>query len=565
MPAQVQNHKILKIPHQNPALCDKLSQELGVSNILAQLLINRGLTEAGSAELFLKSGLGSMLDPFSFADMRAAVSLIEKASRDKKKVLLFGDYDVDGITSLALLDSTLKKLGLSSEHYIPHRIREGYGLSRDIAKIAREKKIGLLITADCGTNSVKEVAELRQNNVEVIVTDHHEQSGESAPASALINPKAKGASYKYRDLAGVGVAYKLCQALERKMLSEELDLVSLGTIADIVPLTGENRAIVKEGLLRLNDTKRLGLRALIESSGIKGKPISATFVSFILAPRINASGRMGSADTALSLLISEKEDEARTLASEIEGYNRQRQKIESRILEEAQAIIDREVNFKEHKVIVIAKEDWHQGVLGVVASKLADRFYRPTILISIDDKLCKGSGRSIKNFHLFQALLDCQDSLSSFGGHSHAVGMTIKKDDIEDFKRKINQLACERLKLEDLMPSLEVDMEVTLGDLARGLVREMEVLEPFGSGNPQPLFYTRGLKLKGEPQVLSRYTLKFWVTDGEYTYEAIGFGMAGLKKGLEGSGSFDLVFTPQIDDWRGKEGIILEIEDIFLK
>ena len=565
MPVQSHNHKILKIPPLDESLQRGLREELGVSSVLAQLLINRGLTDAKSARKFLKTDLGDLLDPFSFADMRSAVGLIEKAASEKQKVLLFGDYDVDGITSLALLDSTLKKCGIKAEHYIPHRIREGYGLSRDIIRIAKEKNIKLLITVDCGTNSVKEVEGLRRNNIEVIITDHHEQSHDAAPASAVINPKSKNSDYKYRDLAGVGVAYKLCQALSGKTLPEDLDLVSLGTIADIVPLTGENRLIVKEGLLRLNSTKRPGLRALMESSGIKGKLITSTFVSFILAPRINASGRMGSADTALSLLISENEEEAKELAGVIEGYNRQRQKVESKIMEEAQDIIDKEVNFKEHKIIVIAKEDWHQGVLGIVASKLADRFYRPTILISLDDTLCKGSGRSIKNFHLFQALLDCQESLSSFGGHSHAVGMTIDRANIEDFKSKINQLARERLKLEDLIPSLEVDMEITLGEIAQGLAREIESLEPFGNGNPEPLFYTRGLKLKGEPQVLSRSTLKFWVSDGTNTYEAIGFGMGGLRDSLVNSVSFDLVFTPQIDDWRGEEGIILEVKDIFLR
>ncbi len=249
----------------------------------------------------------------------------------------------------------------------------------------------------------------------------------------------------------------------------------------------------------------------------------------------------------------------------MEGYNRQRQKVENKIMEEAQALIDKEVNFKEHKVIVIAKEDWHQGVLGIVASKLADRFYRPTILISLGDGLSKGSGRSIKNFHLFQALLECKDFLTTFGGHSHAVGITITRDNIEGFKDEINRLARERLRLEDLIPSLDIDMELSLADLSAEFAKEIESLEPFGSGNPEPLFYTRNLKLKDEPQVLSRYTLKFWVSDGHNTYEAIGFGLSNLKESLMKADYFDLVYTPQIDSWQGEEGIILEIKDIFFR
>ena len=323
--------------------------------------------------------------------------------------------------------------------------------------------------------------------------------------------------------------------------------------------------IVREGLPMLSDTKRIGLKALIEKSGLKERRITATFVSFVLAPRLNASGRMDTAETALNLLMSENEPEAQALAGLVEGYNRQRQKVESKILEEAQAIIDKEINFKEHKIIVIAKENWHQGVLGIVASKLADRFYRPTILISLNDELCKGSGRSIKNFHLFQALLECKDFLSNFGGHSHAVGILITRDHIEEFKGKINQLAKERLRLEDLMPSLDIDMELSLNDLSPDLAKEIESLEPFGSGNPEPLFYTRNLKLRNQPQVLSRFTLKFWVSDGHNTYEAIGFGMSNLKDSLMSADCFDLVYTPQIDSWRGEEGIILEIKDIFFR
>jgi single-stranded-DNA-specific exonuclease len=480
--------------------------------------------------------------------------------------MIFGDYDVDGITSLALLKNTLTGLGIDVIHYLPHRIKEGYGLKANIAAIAKQRKARLLITVDCGTNDREQVRELKRQGIDVIITDHHEpQDSSPVSADAIINPKLKDSNYKFRDLAGVGVAYKLCQAIADKPLWEDLDLVSLGTIADVVTLTGENRIIVKDGLARLSRTRKVGLRALIESSGIGNKEITATFVSFILGPRLNASGRMDTAETALSLLLARAQPQADELAKAIEQHNRERQKVEGKIIEEAEALIAQEVNFKEHKIIVVAKEDWHPGVLGIVASKLADRFYRPTIVISKTGQMCKGSGRSIKNFHLFQALVDCRDLLEDFGGHSHAAGLVIEPGRIEDFKHSINRLADEKLFLEDLIRRLDIDMELRLSDLSEELIEELRMLEPFGTGNPEPLFYTRNLRLKGEPQVLGRNTLKFWASDGSVTYPAIGFGIGDFKQGLESADCFDLVYSPRIDSWQGAESMILEVEDIFFK
>lgn len=560
-------HKILKLASPSVHTQKILSEELGISKILAQVLINRGINNIEDAGKFLNIKLEHLLDPLSLPDMRKAASLIKKKALNRERVLIFGDYDVDGITALALLKATFSKIGLDVVCYLPHRIKEGYGLNNNILHIAKQKNIKLLITVDCGTNSHREIKELKRHNIDVIVTDHHEPvSSQLPPASAIINPKLRGSSYKYKDLAGVGVAYKLCQAITGQMCLEDLDLVSLGTIADVVPLTGENRVMVKEGLLRISQTSRPGLKALIEISGIKDKEITSDFISYILGPRLNASGRLDSAQVSLNLLTSSIQDEAEELARTVEAYNRQRQKIENKILEEAKDLVDKEVNFKEHKIIVIAKENWHQGVLGIVASKLADRFYRPVIIISKTYDLCKGSGRSIKNFHLFQALLECKDFLESFGGHQYAVGLVIAKDNIEDFKNRINHLACQRLGFEDLTPSLDIDMELSLIDLNEAAVTEFGQLEPFGVGNPEPLFYTRNLKLKAKTtQVLGKNTLKFWITDGNITYQAIGFGMASLKESLVDSDYFDLVYTPRIDNWQGGKSILLEARDIFFR
>lgn len=560
------SHKVLHLPKAHISLQDILNKELGISKILAQLLINRGINNVKEAEKFLNAKLEHLLDPYTFSQMSKAVQLIKEASQKKHKIMVCGDYDVDGLTSVALLKDTLRHLGQDVMHYLPHRINDGYGLNKKILQIATHNKVKLIITADCGMNDHEHIQELKDNNIEVIVTDHHESMHrDGPPASAVINPKSKDSSYKYRDLAGVGVVYKLCQAITGRLLSENLDLVSLGTVADVVPLTGENRVMVKEGLAMMSRTKRPGLKALIRISGIKDKEINAHFVSYILGPRINASGRMDTAETSLSLLMSESEEEAERLAKMVDAYNRQRQKIEGKVLEEAESIIAREINFKEHKVIVVAGEDWHQGVLGIVASKLTDRFHRPTIVISKAGDLCKGSGRSIKSFHLFQALLECKDVLEQFGGHSHAVGLLINKNRISDFKDKINLLAKERLKLEDLLPSIEVDMELSLSDLDEELIAQLDLLEPFGTDNPRPLFYTRQLRLKAEPLILGKNTLKFWVTDGNITYQAIGFGMSDFKDSLIQAKGFDLVYTPRIDTWGGSDTVLLEVEDIFFK
>ncbi|MFA5361809.1 MAG: single-stranded-DNA-specific exonuclease RecJ [Candidatus Omnitrophota bacterium] len=561
------SQKIIRIASQESNLQAQLSRELGISRILAQVLINRGIRSASEAQKFLNVELGQLQDPFLFAQMDQAVGFIKKSIEQKEKILIFSDYDVDGVTALTLLETTLSSMGAETFHYIPNRIKEGYGLNPAILTLVKEKNIKLLITADCGTNSHELIRELRKNGITVIVTDHHEpqEDGVLHAATAMINPKLKDSNYSYRDLAGVGVAYKLCQALTGKFLKDDLDIVALGTVADCVPLTGENRVLVKEGLTSLAQTKRIGLRALMEVSRLRNKKITPEFISFILGPRINAGGRMDTAEISFDLLMSQNGEEAEQLARTIEDCNRQRQKVENNILEEAGSLIDREVNFKDHKIVVLAKEGWHPGVLGIVAAKLVDRFYRPTILISLSERLCRGSGRSIKNFHLFEGIEQCSELLSSFGGHQHAVGMVIERDNIDVFRDRINKVAHEKMIFEDLLPSYEVDMELSLEELTDDLIRELAALEPFGSGNTEPLFYTRGLELKGESRLLGRETLKFWVTDGKNTFPAIGFGKAGMNESLQDADSFDMVYKLRIDTWNGEESLILEIKDMFFR
>jgi single-stranded-DNA-specific exonuclease len=559
-------HKILAIAAAHPTQQETLSAALAVSPIVAQVLINRGLSDPEAAARFLDTSLAHLRDPFDFKDMRAAVARLAKARANNERVLVYGDYDVDGITSCALLTTVFAREGIAVDHYLPHRIREGYGLTPEIARIAAERNISLVVTADCGISAHAQIAELNAAGIEVIITDHHEPPQGALPAAyACINPKVPGCGYGFRELAGVGVAFKLCQALTGASLEDELDLVGMGTIADVVPLVDENRIFARQGVWRLARTQRPGIRALLESSRMTAKPITATTVSYILGPRINASGRMDSADQALALLTTQDIETARALALEIEQCNRQRQKTESRIMDEAVALIEQEINFRDHRVIVVAKDDWHQGVLGVVASKLADRYYRPTILISMGDTHGKGSGRSIPRFHLHQALRDCEEALDSFGGHSHAVGLVIARDNIAAFRQRLNALAHERLRIEDLMPSIEVDVEVLLSAINSRIAEEFARLEPFGAGNPEPALLSRKLTVKGVPQVLSRDTIKFWVTDGANTLPVIGFGMGGMKESLSRAGVCDLVYTPRIDSWVSDTAVILEAKEVVLR
>ncbi len=558
--------KILSIAESDPALQELLSAALGISRLTAQLLINRGIRTPQDGERYMSASFRDLHNPELFVDMGKAVRIVRDAAAAKKQVMIFGDYDADGITSTALLKGALASLGLDTLHYVPHRVKEGYGLNAQTARMVCERHISLLITVDCGISNHDEIRALREQGVEVVVTDHHEVSSSTLPpAHAILNAKVPGCGYPFRELAGAGVAFKFCQALTGNERLDDLDLTALGTIADSAPLVDENRIIAREGLVRLEQTRRPGLKALMESAGFTRRKFDPTVVSFFLAPRINASGRMDDAQVSLGLLLSHDENEARDMAAVLETHNRQRQKIEAKILEEALEIINSEVNFKDQRVIVVAKENWHQGVLGIVASKIADQFYRPTIVISVTDDMCKGSARSIKDFHLFDALCDCKDHLASFGGHSHAAGLVIQRDNIDDFRRSLNKRAHERLSLEHLIPGVNVDAHVKLEDITDGLLAEIQRMEPFGAGNPEPLLYAEGLSLKSEPRVMGRETLKFWVTDGSVSCQAIGFGMSHVKGSLMNAQEFGMAFRPRLDTWGGLSSIVFEIKELVFR
>ncbi len=559
--------KRVSIPEVDPGQVRALSSSLRAPEAFARVLLNRGIATSDAANRFLNPVLGDLHDPFQFTQMGGAVSAVRRAIQRQDHILVYGDYDVDGVTSLTVMMSALRSCGAKCSHFIPHRLRDGYGLNKNIVSIAKEHGAGMVITVDCGTGSPWLVQALRDAGIEVVITDHHEPPGHNAglAAQAVINPKVPGSGYPFRDLAGVGVAYKFCQALLGEDMHDFLDIVALGTIADSVPLLGENRIIAKEGLQRILSTRRVGLKSLLDSSGLQKRSPKTELVSFILGPRLNASGRIDSAETSFQLLISDNEARAKELTAELESLNRQRQRIESAMFEEARELISMDPGHKDHTVLVVAKEGWHLGVIGIVASKLAEQFYRPVIMISKNDGVCRGSGRSIKDFHLFESLCACGDLLDNFGGHQHAVGMSIHRENIPEFRDRINSFAGKNVPADNLVPGVEADAMVPLSAITEQLLRLMEKMSPFGEGNPKPYFYTSGLTLKGGLRVLSKDTLKFWVTDGTTTFQAIGFGLGGMAGDLCGAGSFGLVYHPRIDSWLGQESVILEIGEILLK
>lgn len=542
----------------------RLARELSISNILAQVLLNRGVSTKQQAQKYLECDIKDCFDPFLLKGMEKADKRIRKAIENKEKIFVYGDYDVDGLTSCALLYYVLKDLKADVDCYIPHRVEEGYGLNKQACAFLKKQNAGLIITVDCGIASHQEISFLKDVKVDTIVTDHHRPlDSEMPPAYAIINPLQKGCTYPYKDLAGVGIAYKLAQALSTGILdvSQHLDLVALGTISDVAPLTGENRILVKHGLEALNTTEKTGLKALKQISGISRRKISTQHVGFILGPRINATGRMGSAEKALKLLLSKDYQQALKLAKDLDTENKQRQKEEAKTLKQALMMMESEINFKQHRSVVLHNDHWHPGVIGIVASRIAERFYRPTILISTKDDIGKGSGRSIRNFHLFDTLSKCDHLLEEFGGHEKAAGLSILKSNLHDFKKFFNEMVHKTITNEELVPVVDIDMELTLNALSEKLIQELELCAPFGMGNPRPVFVSRDLKLKDKPKPLRGNGFKLWLTDGEITCEAMATKFSDIEISDINS-RFSVVYSPSINDWQGINTIQLKLKDL---
>ena len=567
---------------QDFKLQDYISKTLQIDPLIAQILINRGIKTIEGIKDFLTASLDELYNPFLLPDMKEAVERIGLAIKSGEKILIYGDYDVDGVTATALLHLFFKEIGYETSYYIPNRLRDGYGLREDAICRIKEQGINLLITADCGTTSHSAVKKAKDLGIDVIVTDHHEPPQILPEAYAMINPNRIDSAYPFNGLAGVGVALKLAQGIYcclnssnnvgaynytplhsplEPMLYKYLDLVALGTVADISSLTGENRKLVKEGLKLLSKADRKGIAALKLVSNLDGSDVSVGTIGFTLAPRINAAGRLDEANVGVMLLTTASEEEAIKCAKILDGKNRERQMIEDKMLNEAIEMIDSKIDIKHTNAIVLSSDKWHQGVIGIIASKIVDRYYRPTILISVNkDGIGKGSARSIPGFHLYQGLSECQSYLEAFGGHKYAAGLSIRKENIDAFSEKINEVAASSLKKEDFIPKLYIDGGLNVKELNFNLLKEIERLEPFGVGNPEPVFAITDAEVL-YPKIVGSNHLKFKLRQGNAGADAIGFNMGGFIDRLNDE-KVDAAVTPKLNEWQGTLAVQMKIKDI---
>lgn len=546
-----------------------LMSALDIPGVIARILVNRGITTVQDAKRFFEPVWENLYDPFLMKDMDRAVDRVIAAIQKKERVFIYGDYDVDGITSVSLLYLFFTKMGCDVFFYIPDRLKEGYGLSSQGIHNARNVRATLLISVDCGITGEDEVALANDMGIDVIVSDHHEPGNRLPEAVAILDPKRVGCGYPFKELAGVGVAFKLVQAVAMKLeLSEDIykeyvDLVALGSAADIVPMVDENRLLVKTGLEKINKMDRLGILALIDNAGLKDKQIGTGQVVFILAPRINAVGRLGNAERAVRLLITDSELRAKNIARILESENRARKSIDEETFEHALSLVEEKHQLPEDRAIVLSREGWHPGIIGIVASRIAERAYRPTIMIAVENDIGKGSARSISNFDIYSALKQCESYLIDFGGHKYAAGLSIQSDKIDDFRDAFKRVAKETLTEEDLIQKYWVDSEITLPEITDKLVRLLNRFAPFGPNNMRPMFLSRNLQVVGTPRIVGKNHLKFRVRQGGQVFDAIGFDLGSLLYRLTpGESNLDMIYVIEENQWGGQIRLQLRVKDL---
>ena len=543
---------------------EEIKNKYELNTLLATILVNRNITEEKVIRKFLKPTRQDFYDPYLIKDMEKAVERILKALDKQEKVTIYGDYDVDGITSITVLKSFLKDIGLDTNYYIPNRLNEGYGLNKKAIEKIVNDGCNLMITVDCGISGIEEINYANELGIETIVTDHHEAGNELPNALAVIDNKRKDSTYPFRELAGVGVVFKLIQAIGMKLgLPEEsylkyLDIVCVGTISDIVPLVDENRIITKLGLMLVKQTRNLGLRSIIQASGYK--EVNSSTISFGVAPRINACGRMGKAEDALKLFLSNNINEVNQLTNQLNTYNRERQETEKEIFEEAVKTIEKE-KLEEKNVIVVGGEHWHHGVIGIVSSKITEMYFKPSILLSYEDGQAKGSGRSIPGFDLHEALMNCLDSIEKFGGHSMAIGITINKKDLPRFKEKLEEIAKIR-KVNEITPVIYIDAKINLNDINKDMVESLAELEPFGEANKMPVFGFKNLKIDSIRSLSEGKHLKLTLKDNNTIINAIGFNIGALAEEYRIGDRVDIAGTLEINRFNGAENLQINIQDI---
>ncbi|HSQ31906.1 MAG TPA: single-stranded-DNA-specific exonuclease RecJ [Gemmatimonadaceae bacterium] len=543
-----------------------LQQELRLPEAICRLLAARGYGAPDDAKAYLRPRLDHLNDPNGLTDLDRAVERIVRALRESETVLVHGDYDVDGICSTTLMVRTLAMLGGNPVPFIPRRLEDGYDLTDAGVRAARDCGASLVITCDCGTSALAPIAALQQSGIDVIVTDHHLPGGPLPAAYAILNPKRPGCTSRDKDLAAAGVAFKLALALTRAVGGNEnavyamLDLVALATIADVAPLRGENRVLVRYGLKLLNEPARPGIRAMIRAAGLEGKALTSGRVGFILAPRLNAAGRLGSALRGVNLLLATSEQQANPIARELEELNARRQELDRSTLDRARTLVQ-QLDLATTYGIVLAEEGWHPGVIGIVASRIVEEFGRPAVLIALEGEQGKGSGRSISAFDLHAGLSECRSLLLRFGGHRSAAGITIATDRVHEFAARFNEIAASRLTENDLVPELRVDLELPFEQANDELEVLLRYLEPCGVGNPSPLLVSHGVTVAAPPRVVGKDGLKLLLHGDGRELVALGWGMGARARELDVGATIDVAYRLERDEWNGESRLQARLAD----
>jgi len=557
-----------------------LAKSLKVSPLVAQVLLNRGITDAQTGAGFMRPKLTDLIDPASMPGIEPAIHRLKTAITNKERITIYGDYDVDGITGVAILWQVLRLLGADVDYYIPHRIDEGYGLNTEAVETLAKSGTNLLVTVDCGVTAIDSAELAGQLGMDLIITDHHQPEQQLPRAAAIVHP-AIDESYPNQDSAGAMVAFKVAWAIAnefnpgrrlepklRDFMISATSLAAMGTVADVVDLRGENRVLTSYGLKALPDCKLSGIQALIESAGLTGHTLDSFHIGFRLAPMLNAAGRMGHARLAVELLTSESQVRSMQIAEYLKEQNNQRQQCDRKIFKQAcEMIVERDLNHPDRKSIVLASENWHTGVIGIVASRIVDKFYRPTIMINAgaaDNGTAQGSGRSIPGFCLLSAIRACSENLIAFGGHKMAAGITIEPGKIDQFAVEFEAYAKQNLNENDAAVKLHIDATTTLGELRRETVDELQLLGPFGQGNPEPVFATKGVRLASPPKKVGagRDHLQLVITDNTATMRGIGFRFGKLEKKLLESEYFNVAYQPQINTYNGSSNVEFVLTDI---
>ena len=549
----------------------ELAEKIGMSPVLAGLLIQRGIKTESAAKRFFRPMLNELIDPFLMNDMDVAVDRLNDAMGRKERIMVYGDYDVDGCTAVALVYKFLQQFYSNIDYYIPNREGEGYGVSRQGIDFAAETGVKLIIVLDCGIKAIEEIAYAKQRGIDFIICDHHEPDDELPPAVAILNPKRRDSTYPFKQLCGCGVGFKLMQAFAKNngipfsRLIPLLDFCAVSIAADLVPVEGENRILAFHGLKQLNQSPSIGLKAIIEICGLTSRELTMSDIVFKIGPRINASGRMQNGKEAVELLVERDLQKALTEATRINEYNEQRKDVDKQMTEEANEIVARLESQRHMQSIVLYDEGWKKGVVGIVASRLTELYFRPTVVLTVIDGMASGSARSVAGFDVYDAVKSCRDLLENFGGHTYAVGLTLRQENIPEFRRRFQEYVNSHILPEQTQQTLDIDLELDFHDINKRLLNELKRLAPHGPGNAKPLFITRNVYDYGTSKVVGRHQehIKLELVDSKsaVVMNGIAFGQSAAARYIKSKRSFDIVYTIEENTYKRGE-VQLQIEDI---